>query len=257
MQERDFIPSIGMTTTSFWTEVSAQSQKHSADNILIYMWLMLKKAEAASIPVRAIDFEAYGKKIDLFEGVLEWFPRINKYAKESGVNLTHHIISSGIREMILGTPINKHFSDVFASSFCYDHHGIAKWPALALNYTTKTQYLFRINKGVDNVHDHSKINEYTPPAERPVPFSNMVFIGDGETDVPCFRLVRSQGGHSIAVYKPNTTKGKKRAEKLIAQGRVSYMAPADYRDGRPIDRIAKAIIDKISVDDHLDGFVTK
>lgn len=257
MQERDFIPSIGMTTSSFWAEVSDLSKKHNGDNILIYMWLMLRKAQAAEIPVHASDFSDYGKNILLFEGVIDWFVRVNNYAKESGVKLSHHIISSGIREMILGTPISKYFSNVYASSYCYDHHKIAQWPALALNYTTKTQYLFRINKGISDVYDHSKINEYVLPKDRPIPFTNMVFIGDGETDVPCFRLVKSQGGHSIAVYRPNTTKGKARAEKLISQGRVSYMAPADYRDGKNLDRVVKAIIDKIASDDYLSGFAPK
>ena len=188
MQERDFIPAIGMKKGSFWKEVKALAKEHEGDEILMYMRVMLEKAEAARVEVRRQNFMDYGKKLQLFKGVPEWFSRINTYGKEGGFRVTHHVISSGIREMILGTSIKKHFKNVYASSFLYDHHGIAKWPALALNYTTKTQYLFRINKGVHNVYEHDKVNEYVPPEKRAVPFTNIVFIGDGETDIPCFRL---------------------------------------------------------------------
>jgi hypothetical protein len=253
MQERDFIPAIGTTTKDFWDEVRSESERHNADNILIYMWMMLKKAESSETPVRRDDFKNFGKSVPLFTGVECWFDEINTYAKERGVEVSHHIISAGIREMIEGTSVAKYFTNIFASSYCYDHHGIAKWPALAMNYTAKTQFLFRINKGVNNVYDHTKINNYVAPEERPIPFSNMVYIGDGETDVPCFRLVKSQGGHSIVVYKPNTSKAKTRSMKLVEQGRVSFISPADYSIGKGLDNIIKAIIDKIAADTHLKG----
>jgi hypothetical protein len=208
MQERDFIPAIGMTTKRFWQEVWQLSEKHEADNILIYMWLMLRKADAKQVQVRKKDFESYGKKLTLFSGVGDWFRRINVYGQQSGVSVSHFIISSGIREMISGSPISRHFTRIYASSFIYDHHGVANWPAMALNYTTKTQYLFRINKGSLDVYDQTKINAFVPHEERPMPFKHMVFVGDGETDVPCFRLVKDQGGHSVAVYRPNTPKTK-------------------------------------------------
>ncbi len=254
MQERDFIPNIGMTTSSFWNEVGEESKKRDADNILIYMWLMLKKAEAAEIKVRREDFKSYGESVPLFPGVIDWFKNINNYAKTSGIEITHHIISAGIREMIEGTPIARYFSNIFASSYCYDHHGIAKWPAIAMNYTAKTQFLFRINKGINNVYDHTKINDYVSPEDRPIPFNNIIYIGDGETDVPCFRLVKSQGGHSIVVHKPNNTKLKSRSKKLLDQGRVNFVAPADYSESKLIDRIVKGVIDKISADAYLDKF---
>jgi hypothetical protein len=153
--------------------------------------------------------------------------------------------------MVTGTPIAKKFKAIFASSFCYDHHGIAEWPALALNYTTKTQYLFRVNKGCLHVYDHKMINDYVPHEDRAVPFEQMLFIGDGETDVPCFRLVKDQGGHAIAVYRPHTKKAKQRPEKLIQEGRVNFMASADYRNKSELDRIVKGIIDKVASDHHL------
>lgn len=254
MQEREFIPKIGMNKKSFWDVVKRRAKQHEADNILMYMGLMLEKAQAAEVEVRKKNFSDYGKHLQLFNGVSGWFKRINDYGRASGIRVTHHIISSGIREMILGTPIKRHFSNIYASSYRFDHHGIATWPALALNYTTKTQYLFRINKGVHEVYEHDDVNKYVPPDMRPVPFRNMVFIGDGETDVPCFRLVKDQGGHSIAVFKPKTRNSKSVSKKLFSEGRVNFISPADYREGKQLDAIIKAVMDKIAADDYLRRF---
>lgn len=239
MQERDFIPAISMNKKKFWNEVNVEQQKHEADNILIYMKLMLEHAKSSKVPVRKKDFEDFGKKINFFQGVLPdsqkkekgWFDRITKYAKQSGVALDHYIVSSGIREMISGTPIAKKFKAIFASSFCYDHHGVAEWPALAVNYTSKTQYLFRINKGCLSVCENTLINKFIPADERPVPFRHMIYIGDGETDIPCFRVVKAQGGYAIAVYRPHMKNAKKKSQKLITDGRVNFTAIADFKDG--------------------------
>lgn len=254
MQERDFIPQIGMTKANFWKEVDARCREHQADNILIYMQLMLEKADAAKVQVRKADFKEYGCQLKLFPGVAEWFSRIKEYGRAGGFKVTHHVISSGIREMVLGTSIARHFEDIYASSFVYDHYGIAKWPALALNYTTKTQYLFRINKGVKDVFDHKIINAYVPPEDRPIPFTNMVYIGDGETDVPCFRLVKDQRGHSIAVYQAHTKGAKARSQKLLTEGRVNFTASADYGEGSELDQTVKAIMDKVAADGYLRRF---
>jgi hypothetical protein len=251
MQEHSFLPSVGTPKKTFWNEVAAIAKQQEADNILIYMGLMIEKANAAHVPIRKRDFINAGKNVALFEGVEDWFDRITTYGKKSGVEVKHYIISSGIREMIRGTKIGKKFEAIFASAYWYDHNGVAKWPALALNYTTKTQYLFRINKGSLHVHDHSKVNEFVPKIDRPVPFENMIYLGDGETDVPCFRLVKDQGGHSISVYRPHTSKAKTISEKLIEDGRVNFAAPADYRDSKELDRIVKAIIDKLASDSYL------
>ena len=163
---------------------------------------------------------------------------------------------SGIKEMINGTQIAKEFKAIYASSFCYDHHGVAEWPALAINYTTKTQFLFRINKGCLDVSDIKEINKFIPENKRSIPFKHMVYIGDGETDIPCFRLVKDRGGMSIAVFKPNTRGAKQKSTHLIDDGRVNFLAPGDYRDGNLIDRIIKAWIDKISFSNHLDSILT-
>ncbi len=248
MQEYDFVPSVGMTKKAFWKEVAELAEAHNADSILMYMMHMLDKAQAAHVPVRKADFVNFGRSVTLFEGVKDWFNRIDKYGKERGLKIEHYIISSGNREMIEGTSIAKKFTAIYASSFVYDHNGVAKWPALAVNYTTKTQFLFRINKGVMNVYDNSKVNEFVPKEERPVPFRNMIFIGDGDTDIPCFRMVKNQGGHAIAVYKPSTRGTKGKAEKLIKEGRVNFIAPANYSEGSEIDAVVKAIIEKAVAD---------
>jgi len=245
MQEYDFIPALNMVSTEFWKSVHEREQKHEMDQILAYMWAMLRQADKADIRVHKSDFKNCGKEITLFPGVADWLKRINAYAESKGVRLEHFIISSGIREMVEGTPIYKEFTKVYASGFMFDHNGVACWPALAVNYTTKTQYLFRINKGSLDVHDNSVINKFVPKEERPVPFENMIFIGDGETDIPCMRLVKEQGGHSIAVYNGSKRGARKHADQLVNDGRATLGAPADYQENSVIDQAVKAIIDKI------------
>lgn len=245
MQEYDFIPALNMVSKAFWSSVNTLAQQHEMDQILAYMHMMLEEARKARVAVRKSDFKQFGAHITLFPGVTEWFKRINAYARSRGVRLEHFIISSGIREMVEGTPIYKEFEKVYASGFMFDHNGVACWPALAVNYTTKTQYLFRINKGSLDVHDNSVINKFVPKDQRPVPFENMIFIGDGETDIPCMRLVKDQGGHSIAVYNGSKRGARKHADQLVDDGRATLGAPADYQEDSVIDRAVKAIIDKI------------
>lgn len=251
MQEYNFVPAIGMTPQDFWREATELEHAHQADKILAYMRLMLHKAGTKQVPIRKEDFMKYGNSVALFHGVRDWFSRINYYAASKNVNVDHYIISSGLKEMIEGTPIAKEFRAIFASSFMYDQHGVAVWPALAINYTTKTQYLFRINKGSLDVCDHSRINQFVPQNERTMPFENIVFVGDGETDIPSFRLVKDQGGHAIAVYPPRTSHAKEKSQELVKQGRVNFIAPATYSEGSEVDLIMKAIIDKIAADEAL------
>lgn len=253
MQERDFIPAIGMKTKEFWNEVSILAKQHQADNILSYMKLMLDKAQQAHVPVRRNDFHEYGKNLCFFKGILPetnsddkgWFAKINDYGKQRNTIVEHYIVSSGIREMIEGSQLANEFKTIYASSFIYDHNGIAVWPALAINYTTKTQYLFRINKGCLDVSDNLSINKNIPEKERDIPFAHMIYIGDGETDIPCFRLVKDKGGCAIAVYKPNTKGAREKTNKLILEGRVNHIAPADYRNNSDIDRFVKERINAI------------
>ena len=260
MQEHDFLPSLGIKPAEFWSEANKRAKDNDMDEILAYMQLMLDKSKSKDIPVRRSDFENYGKSIELFEGVESYFERINAFAKSKGIVLEHYIISSGLREFVKGTTIAKYFKNIFASGFKYNASGVAEWPALAINYTSKTQYLFRINKGIENSYDNTLINKYVPENERPVPFNRMIYIGDGETDVPAMKMIKYQKGNAIAVYNPkarakkNKKSPKQICQELISQKRADYIAPANYSDGSELDIIIKLIIDKISVEAELGKF---
>ncbi len=249
MQERQFIPDIGLTPAEFWQEVEALSELNHADGILAYMYVMLKKANQAGIRVRREDLVARSRDIDFFPGVEDWFQRINNYGGFRDVRVEHYVISSGNSEIIEGTTIARWFERIYASKFLYDDDGIAVWPAVAINFTTKTQYLFRINKGAHDWKDSSIINKFVPQNERPVPFENMVYIGDGETDVPCFRLVKDLGGLSIAVYADGA---RDEAVQYRREGRVNSVAPAMYTDGSDLDTAVKSYIDLVAARSILD-----
>lgn len=257
MQEHQFLPDIGMKPKDFWAEVKRLTEEHQADEVLVYMSLMLRKAAAAGVPVRRDDFKARGKAIQLFEGVEEWFDRISGYGRAQGVRVQHYLVSSGNAEIFAGTPIASKFAQVYASKFMFDQNGVAAWPALAVNYTTKTQYLFRINKGAFDLSDNSKVNQFVEKRDRPVPFENMVFIGDGSTDIPCFRLVKEQGGLSVAVFKPHTKGARKKADNYIKEGRVHCVVPANYSNGSELDRIIKANISAIAARSALSGLLSE
>ncbi len=246
MQEYDFIPALGIKPSEFWKKAKQIAKEQNADEILAYMQCMLEQAKIARVSIRKKAFSDFAKQISFFPGVEEWFDRIKSYARERDVKVEHFLISSGLREMVQGTKIARKFKEIYASGFMYDHDQIAFWPALAVNYTTKTQYLFRINKGSFDVFDNSKINKFTPQSDRYVPFTNMVFIGDGETDIPCMRLVKAQGGYSIAVFNPKKRNSKTKANQLLEEERASLIAPADYSLDSTIDRAVKAIVDIVA-----------
>lgn len=257
MQEHQFLPDIGMKPKAFWDEVKQLTKEHQADEVLVYMNLMLRKAAASGVPVRREDFKARGKAIKLFDGVEEWFDRITEHGRALGVRVEHYLVSSGNAEIFAGTPIASKFAQVYASKFMFDQNGVAAWPALAVNYTTKTQYLFRINKGAHDLSDNSKVNQFVEKRDRPVPFENMVFIGDGSTDIPCFRLVKEQGGLSVAVFKPHTKGARSKADKYVREGRVHCLVPANYTDGSELDRIIKANIATVAARSALSGLFSE
>ena len=248
LQETSFIPKIGMTKEEFWGEVKQRTRDYDADEILVYMHLMLDKAREKDVQVTVEDLQSHGKEAPLFSGLADksWFERINAHAAERGLALGHYIVSSGIHEMIEGCAIRDAFHQVFASKFIYSK-GVAAWPGVGINYTTKTQYLFRINKGVDNHWDNESINSYVPELERPIPFDRMIFLGDGDTDIPTMKMLTYKGGHSVAVYDPTKTKRDiDKVHKLISDGRVDFVAPADYSENGQIDIIVKGIIGRIA-----------
>ncbi len=246
MQEQSFLPAVGTDGKTFWSDAKAHAKQHDMDEILAYMELMLDRSKATKKPIVRKAFKDYGKRITFFPGVETWFTRINSHADSVGVACAHYIISSGNQETIEGTSIAKHFERIFASRFRYDENGIAVWPALAVNYTNKAQFLFRINKGIENVHDNSKINKYTPEEERPVPFKNFIYIGDGETDIPAMKMVTYQGGKSIVVYQKGKRGRKSYAHQLVEDHRADIAVPADYARNSMLEKAVKAVIEQIA-----------
>lgn len=245
MQEYAFIPALGMSSSAFWGEANALTDAEEMDNILAYMYKMVEKAREKKVPITRDTFREMGRSVEFFDGVLSWFDRINEYGEQAGVRIEHYIVSSGIKEIIEGTPIAEKFKKIYACEFMYDYNGSIQWPKFAVNYTAKTQFLFRINKGVLTIDSKSadKLNQYTPENERRVPFCNMIYVGDGLTDVPCMKLVKSNGGQSIAVYDQG--KGRDAALNLLKADRVNFVAAADYGPGSDIETIVQAIIKKI------------
>jgi haloacid dehalogenase-like hydrolase len=249
IQEHTFIPELGIEPTAFWAEVRAQCVQHDADQVLTYMRLMVERSNRRQLPITRELLRRHGAATPLFDGVPEWFERMNGYAAERGLGLEHYVISSGILEMIAGCPIFGRFKKVFASTFVYDDDGRAVWPGIAINYTTKTQFLFRINKGVLNSWDNASVNRWMPMQERPLPFSRMIFIGDGDTDIPSMKTVRLQGGQAIAVFDPERWRpdqSQANIYRLIAEDRVHFVAPADYRAGSQLDVIVRGILGRIA-----------
>ncbi len=251
MQEFDFIPAIGKSNKEFWHDANSLAEQQDADGILTYMAKMVQEARAAGLSLRREAFQESGRKVQLYEGLREWFSRINAYAAEQGFEMVHYINSSGLKEIIEGTEIAHEFRKIYACSFLYDIDGVAYWPAAAVNYTNKTQFIFKINKGVESVYDSKRVNAYIEEEKRPVPFKRMIYVGDGTTDIPCMRLVKNFGGHSIAVYNPDQKGARKEMGALIRDNRVNHVCPADYREGSEIDIVVKAIIDKIATDERL------
>lgn len=245
MQEFSFMKAIGSDKKAFWTENTQLSTQNDASEILCYMHLMMKYAGLKNISLQRSSFQSFGKDIELFKGVEEWFSLINEYGKSKGVIIEHYINSSGLKEIIEGTPIAKEFKNIFACSYMYDVDGRAHWPAVAVDYTAKTQFLFKINKGIESVRDNKEINKYVPEQERKIPFRHMIYFGDGETDIPCMKLIKQQGGHSIAVYKPRDTKKKNIAKKLINENRVNFVCSADYSKDKEMYKVVTKIIDRI------------
>ena len=248
MQEYDFIPAVGKSNKEFWDASNRLAEEQDADQILTYMALMIHEAQAKGLSLRREAFQESGKRVELYPGVLEWFDRINAYGEERGVRVVHYINSSGLKEIIEGTPIADKFRKIYACSFLYNVDGIAYWPGVAVNYTNKTQFIFKINKGVESVYDTKQVNTYMEEKHRPVPFSRMIYVGDGTTDIPCMRLVKNFGGHSIAVYNPSSEAKRSEMNTLIRDNRVNHVCPADYSEGSEMDIVVKTIIDKCDAD---------
>ena len=247
MQAQGYIQSVGYDVDEFWEKTNALAQANEMDSNLAYMYVMMDEARGRLLFNRE-KLEEYGSRVQLFPGVDGWFDRINEYGKERNVKVEHYIISSGLKEIIEGSAIYKKFKEVYACEFMYDENDIACWPKNVVNYTTKTQFLFRINKGVSDLSDDRTLNDYVPEDERRIPFRNMIYIADGITDVPCMKLVKVNGGYSIAVYQKNK---KTQANELLKDSRVNYIAKADYKKDSELDKLMQSVIAEIASKDKL------
>ena len=248
MQNYAFIPSLGMEPAAFWKEANEFGYAQHMDGILAYMYTMLRKSREKGMPLTREALVEKGRSIELFPGVKEWFARINAFGESLGVEIEHYILSSGLSEIIEGSGISHEFKKVYASEFYYDETGTPVWPKLDVNFTAKTQFVYRINKGVLDVANDRDLNASMPDDSKRIPFTNMIYVGDGLSDVPCMKMMRSYGGQAIAVYQPES---RVAVEELLYRGRVDFIFPADYREGTDLDKTVKNIIRKMAVSDLL------
>lgn len=253
MQDYSFIPSLGMTESEFWQYSNSLGQREHMDSILAYMYAMVKISKDKNIPLLRQNLVDMGKNVELFKGVEGWFDRITEFGRLSGMQIEHYVISSGMKEIIEGTPISKCFKSIFACEFLYDENGNGVWPKTDVNYTNKTQFVYRINKGVLDVANDNDLNRSMPDDSKRVPFCNMIYIGDGLSDVPCMKMMKAYGGYSIAVYQNKDSK----VEDLLKKGRVDYIYPADYSENTGLDITVKNIIRKMSISETLYDEYTK
>ena len=247
MQDYAFLPQIGQDARAFWRESNRLAKEQGADALITYMHLLYKKASEAGVRIDRKDLVAQGRNVELYPGVEKWFDAVGDYVKlraeTHGVSLRHYLISSGLTEIIEGTRIYKHFHNVFASEYWFEAYDLP-YPKRVITDTGKTQYLFRINKGIEDLGDN--INEHMPEDARPIPFANMIYFGDGDTDVPSMAVTRKNGGHAVAVYPPG--KAKKKCVDLFKAGRCDFFAPADYRRGSELFKRTCLLVDRILAD---------
>lgn len=245
MQEYTILPRIGIKKGDrFWGEVKREAVKTSGEEVVTYMRLMLEKSKAQHFPITPRVLGGLARDIDYFPGVEKYFKHINGFVGNNfdiDVKLRHYIISAGLKEIISGTSVAKYFHKIFASEYHYDEYNGADFPKVIVNDTLKTQFVFRINKGKELLHEN--INEHMPDPLRPVPFQNILYVGDGLTDVPCMTVIRKNGGYAIAVFK--NSKGKEICKQLLRAGRVDFIARADYRENSALVQLIKLLLNNI------------
>lgn len=248
MQDYGFIPSLDMQPSEFWQKANVFGSGAQMDGVLAYLYTMIEECKRKGIKLSREALIKHGKGIELYPGVKEWFDRINLYGAAQGVQIEHYVISSGIKEIIEGSGIAEKFTKIFACEFLYDENGCALWPKTAVNYTNKTQFVYRINKGVLDISNDIDLNRSMPDDSKRVPFCNMIYIGDGLSDVPCMKMMKAYGGCAIAVYQENN---KSKVEELLLGDRVDFIFPADYRKEGRLDKTVHNLIKKMAINDEL------
>ncbi len=244
MQTFTLIPSFGIDKTEFWERTGVFASENSMESNLAWMYQLIKYSQFKDKSLKREYFKQVGADVKLYSGVTEWFDAVNTYAESKGIEVEHYIISSGLKEIIEGSEIAHHFKKIYASTYLYSADDVALWPAQAINYTSKTQFIFRIAKGILDEHD-DRVNESMPLEQRSIPYENFVYIGDSATDIPCMKLVKSRGGYSIGVFDPET-RNKDKVYRLFNDGRLSFYAPADYTANSELSKFMKQIIDDIA-----------
>ena len=248
MQDYGFIPSLEMQPGEFWQRTNIFGVGAEMDGVLAYLYTMIGECRQKGIPLTREKLVNDGKSIELYPGVRRWFDRINLYGAAQGVQVEHYVISSGIREIIEGSGIADKFTKIFACEFLYDADGNAMWPKTAVNYTNKTQFVYRINKGVLDISNDVDLNRSMPDDSKRVPFSNMIYIGDGLSDVPCMKMMKAYGGCAIAVYQENN---REKVEELLRGDRVDFIFPADYTEKGRLNKTVHNLIKKMAISDEL------
>lgn len=248
MEDYAFIPALGMTPREFWGLANSFGRQNKMDGLLAYMYTMIHQCRLQNIPLTRAFLQQCGTAVELFDGVRDWFARINTFGAQLGVEVEHYVLSSGLREIIEGTGIAHAFKAIYACEFLYDEQGNASWPKLDVNFTNKTQFIYRINKGVLDVSDDRALNSSMPDDSKRIPFTNMLYIGDGLSDVPCMKMTRAYGGQAIAVYQDSN---RAAVEELLSRGRVDFIFPADYRAGTALDETVQNILRRMAISDRL------
>lgn len=245
MQTFTLIPSFKMSVSEFWSESNQLAKENLMDSNLAWMYQLVQYSKIKRKPLKRDYFNEIGKDVKLYKGVESWFERVNKYAESKGVILEHYIISSGLKEIIEGSPISQYFERIYASTYLYSADNVAEWPAQSINYTNKTQYIFRIAKGIFEEYDE-RVNDSVSSDKLYIPYENIVYIGDSATDIPCMSLVKSKGGYAIGVYDPERNK-KKKVFQLFSDKRIDFFAPANYSARGNLFKYVKMIIENVSI----------
>lgn len=247
MQNFAFIPALGLTPKEFWEITSEFSKKTGCEKTLAYLYVMMDECRKRGIKMTPEYLKEMGKGIKFFKGVEDWFERINAYGEENGIEVEHYLVSSGNKEIVEGCSIRKYFKMVYGCEFIFDEETrVPVWPKLSIDYTQKTQYYYRVAKGVLDTSDDNSVNIKTPVKR--VPPQNIVYIGDGLTDIPSMITAKEKGGNAIAVYKDGE---QEKVMPLFRDGRVNYVCPTDYSDGAELDQIMKLIIKSVKIHEKL------
>ncbi|MCR5826620.1 MAG: haloacid dehalogenase-like hydrolase [Oscillospiraceae bacterium] len=248
MQDYAFIPSLGYTPAEFWSIANSLGWSKHMDALLAYMYTMIDECRKKNVRLERDYLVRCGRDIVLFPGVKDWFARINAFGASLGVEVEHYVLSSGLKEIIEGSGIAHEFKEIYACEFLYGEDGLAMWPKLDVNFTNKTQFVYRINKGILDVANDRDLNASMPDDSKRIPFTNMIYVGDGLSDVPCMKMMRAYGGQAVAVYQDSN---RAAVENLLSGGRVDYIFPADYRAGSALEETMKNVLRKMAISDLL------